>query len=448
MEALNLAYDKDTQYRGYVHILIKRTSDDVSNLFIEIDNVERFISNLCIKNSSDYYITANTTVYSKRQTEDLFSLNNIVIDIDCHSSFLTNKAIEITLKNFISTLKHEFKDKIPEWNIAHFTGRGLQLWWCFEQVSKSLCFLYKNVRDRIIEEINSCISKNTEFEILTLDRSASKNLVGCYRLFESVNTKVDKQTVVVIENERKYKLQELVDSVTQNLTISNSKDLEKATNTERKTIANTFAKQNWRRIELLENLISDRDSPEGEELRDLFIFIYYNCCKGIYSKELSKAKTKQLNKKFKVPLYDSELKYIFEYVDRKIFLKFKNATIIEFLDITDEEQERYNFKAIKSKFDWSLCIQNKTRDFERYEAKEKRNLLILSLNKTGYTQREIADEVGVSVMTVNRFLQSVTLTKSQKTQKEVQKLKRKGLTQSEVAEKLDICIRTVKTYWN
>lgn len=440
MQALSVAYEKQNLYLGNVHVGIRNRDGKITDLYTNINSISELVDSLNIHTDTDYYITANTTTSITRQKKDLFSLNNIVLDIDCHSSAVTRQQLDNAIDNLLSLAKSDLN--IPLWNLSHKTGRGVQLWWCMEQVSKSLSFLYQATQGRFLEEFKNLLNKYQELNILEIDTAASKNVIGYFRLFNTYNTKAEASTVVTIEKSKKYTLQELFDSVKQNLEIKKNKS---NSNSNLNYNANSFIKQNRKRVELIENLIDNRNAKTGLELRNMNLFVYYNCCKGLYSSELAKAKTKQLNRKFKEPL--ESLDYIFKYVDIRGYLKFKNSTIIEYLNISEFEQEKYNFKAINSSWDWSLCVQNKARDEERRQRNEELELLIVSLYKSGLTQEQVSIEAKCSISKVKNTMKQIPLTKGQETYKKIQRLKRKGLTQKEVSERLSLSLITIKRNW-
>ena len=70
-------------------IYIGRRKDDgfgVQRLFLgEREAVRQFLEDMHVSEKLDYYITANTVNGVERNLEGLFSLDNIVLDIDCHS---------------------------------------------------------------------------------------------------------------------------------------------------------------------------------------------------------------------------------------------------------------------------------------------------------------------------------------------------------------------------
>ena len=90
--------------------------------------------------------------------------------------------------------------------------------------------------------------------------------------------------------------------------------------------------------------------------------------------------------------------------------KYKNATLIELLDITKEEQEQ-----LKTIIDTRVKLDRKNTI-----RREKRR------NADGFTKRE---------------------QQKKDTYKSIQFLKSQGLTQKEITQQLKISLRTVKNHW-
>lgn len=450
-EALNLAYSWHEKYKGIVYVATMNDSDKDNKEFREyscyIDELPNMLDRLNIKEKSNKYlkihayITNNTFKSFKGRTDNLLSYNNFVIDIDLHKNYSTTYSYTV-LHNLVTVLKHELK--APIWNITHYTGRGLQLWWCFEQVSNKLVFPYRITLTRIIEEISSILSKHEEFNCINVDSTTTKEN-GYFRLFNTYNAHAEKDTLAIIEKENRYTLQELIDSVNENL------EFEKSNISVKTEVANwnLFYLQNRKRMTLIENLIVDRNKCVGEETRNNYLYVYYNCARGVYSSEMAQQKTKNLNNKFKEPL--KNLKYIFDYIDKRYtdnnILKFKNSTLISFFHIIEEEQSKYNFRPA-NKYDYTQRKQNATRDELRKQKRDEKNDRVVNLYLSGLTQKEVAIESGYCVDTVNRILKKNNINKKQERIKQIQLLKSDNNTQKEVASLLEISIATVKRYWN
>ena len=317
----------------------------------------------------------------------------------------------MTLENIMREYWEE-KD-LPIWNILSRTGRGLQFWWTFEQVSRKLEFLYKKVRKAIIDEADNAMSEySITLDNEKVDQAASTRASGLFRLFNTHNTNSGTRGSHQVDNISKYTLNGLRDAFLPEMAeqVKNNKKInknKKLTKQKRRSKSNKrFTKHlsgniNLLRTSVIEALINHRDLAEGNELRDLHLYIYYNEAVQCFDLESAKEKTVELNKRFKVPLKDSQINAIFRCVDKATNKKTKgnhyilsNQYIIDRLFISEEDQTRYNlFPAgdVKGK--------NVARDARRKEKKEKRNQIIIENYLEGATYTEMGRLAGCCAKT-------------------------------------------------
>ena len=384
-EALKLAFG-ESDYNSVICIGRHKQGQDGIITYAYIPSSKIDINKINIKTDSDFYITANTLTKKDRKTENLFSLKNIVIDIDCHNSELDDYDRNELLEDFLFRIKRDLD--LPSFNIVHFTGRGLQLWYCLEEIAGVWSFLYKDTVEKIIDTLETLKEEYPDFEQLNID-GISKNLVGFFRLFETYNTKTGKKSIVEIQNYVKYDLSELHQSIPR--VRKNTQNIALQTN-----IQHDYIALNHKRIDFIKWLIAYRNAPIGSETRDKLLLLFYNACVQVMSREMAQAYTLKLNKEFKIPLERTE--NIFTYIDQKGFLNFKNDTFCMFLELN--ENERHEYMKQKS--------SNYTRDKNRRLAKEERNRRILQLKKEGKTNIEIAQILNISRNTVSNFLNKNT----------------------------------------
>lgn len=127
---------RDASYNGYVYVATRqrRGKTPLDKLpfkvisAVPIADLIRWLSQMHVSNDGDYYITANTfTSPIHRDYDHLFSINNIVIDIDCHREDM-DWGRPLALSGALMA-EVFLDDVIPEPNTIVFTGHGLQLWW-------------------------------------------------------------------------------------------------------------------------------------------------------------------------------------------------------------------------------------------------------------------------------------------------------------------------------
>ena len=151
-EALKLAFG-ESDYSSVICIGKHKQGQDGIVTYAYIPSSKIDINKINIKTDSDFYITANTLTRKERKSENLFSLKNIVIDIDCHNSELDDYDRNELLEDFLFRIKRDLE--LPPFNIVHFTGRGLQLWYCLEEIAGVWSFLYKDTVEKIIDALET-----------------------------------------------------------------------------------------------------------------------------------------------------------------------------------------------------------------------------------------------------------------------------------------------------
>lgn len=424
-KALQIAYCRTSTYNSVVCIGYHAPDMDGISELAYIPTTAADLKKLKLKENCDYYITANTLTKRERKSENLFSLQNIVIDVDCHNSTITEYGRQEILDSFLWRMNRDCD--IPQPNIIHYTGRGLQLWWCLEEVSKSLLWLYKIATQRLIDRLNALQAEYMDFDILSID-SVSKNPIGFFRLFGSHNTKANTQGIVHIQTDHRYDLNNLLTKI--EIVEQETKPVQ--TRTIKNTSSQEYSALNYKRAKFLEWLIESRNAPINTENRDKILFLYYNARVQIENQEQAKESTQKLNEQFKEPL--QRVENIFSYINKRGYLSFKNQTWLDFLGLTESERCGYTMQEPKS---------NYSRDQKRKLLKEERNQTILKMRKEGKTKSEISKSLGIAPRTVYNVLQSLNYVDDRKSK--IEEYRAKGLKVSEIIKLLGI---SKQTYYN
>ena len=401
-KALNLIF-KDFNYDGMIHLCLLDSNGFMKSIAsIKANDLSRFMAKFKFQKSCNYYITANTTKRDNRVSEDLFSLNNIVIDIDCHADNIDPADRDSMLYAIVREIL--CSEIIPDPSIIHWTGRGLQLWYHLESCASSLEFLYKktvgylaDMINKLILELDSC-SIEHEYKYLSVDTSSSLKSTGLFRMFCSYNTNTGRKTEYSIVSEVPYNLNNLLNSIMP--FIDNTTPQKK-----KKPSSFKFArKDNYKnlqrkRINLIKWLISKRNYNIGSERRDIMLFLAYNAAVQIMDIDKARETVAEINDLFKAPL--TKLKHIFNYIEEKGFLRFYNDTYYSsaWLDITADELKEYE--------KIYMPISNFTRDRDRKERKNQRNKKIYELYQNEKSLSEIASIMGLCLATVKKVLRTV-----------------------------------------
>ena len=399
-----------------------------------------------ILHKQDYYITANTMRGVDRVSEGLFSLNNIVIDIDCHEGYTSAEVMQ----EFEYRLYRDVIDlgELPEPNSFVWSGRGLQLWWAIEPISYKCQNYYRTIVNRFIVRIQELLDEYPElFEEINVDIGASSNVVGWFRFPGSYNTVAKTFGRLEIKHSVLYNTHDLIKVIpVSEPARKEPKTAQRAARTDIYNYQNlyTLALERYNQMKILQELRYNQHSKVGRDFMILVIYCSFVCAGSTDQEAMDKIKA--FNQGFRKPLSDRTLRQYTSSARRNGGYPLSNTWILEHLEITDEEQARMGlyeretpWRPIKER------TSNFARDLERKERKEQRNKTILRLAGYGWKYSKIAKHVGCSERTV-RTVAGGTDVKAIRN-KEIQRYKDLGYTQKEVAAILQIGLRTVKTHW-
>jgi hypothetical protein len=410
-KALEVAF-KGSAYDVSVYIMgLDKRDDKSKNNFcksIPIFELTDLIESMKLTDNKSYYICPNPLKFGKQhRTEDtIFSLKNIVMDIDAHDyngDFNEIKPI------FINTLKDEFKESgLPLWNIQVFTGRGFQLWWCLEETSKDLLWLYKMVQEGIMNKIQEVLNayRITFDEALTLDKASSRKVAGLFRLFGTYNQIAKTKTEVEVLSEKYFSLNFLKEFFCMKKEKTEKKKITNEAIQKKSKGGYTYNKSiNEYRVEMVEKLVNMRSDCTGS--REMIAYVYYNESVQVYDRGIARDKLQELNSSFPIPLKDREIRALVRGIDKAVNQKnqtncyiLKNFRIIEMLDMDETEQSALQFYSGVS----GTPDKNRARDTKRKQKKETRDKIIIALADQGVKQNEIAKQAGCCKRTVKEVL--------------------------------------------
>lgn len=363
----------------------------------EADSKNKIIQSLrkTLKDKADYYITQNGfTSPFKRDSDHVFTLHNIVVDIDCRLPKYESKRQEHAINScryFLGKLfeEHDF----PTPNTIVETGRGLQIWWAIEPLPFSLKYMYTAVRKKMIERIQEILMAVETLHCLKVDMCASHNYAGYFRMPGSYNTKAKKYSTYEIINYDKIDIPE---------TFWGGGYAPEKTGKQFKKWKKCKEKK-FNLLDHRERMVYGLKELRGFEnekgFRDLMCLVVYNAYLSLgKEEEVAWEATWRLNMSFAKPLPEKELRNYMRTSQRKKY-KFSNAKIIDFLQINEEEQKILNFFSVEKK---------KKEAEKKKKKKEERNQMIVSLANAGkMTMKEIAKIVGCAANTVSNVLKAV-----------------------------------------
>lgn len=354
----------------------------------------------------DYYITANTVNGTSRNIDGLFGLQNIVIDVDCHDEGADAAAL---VQSFLWRCSRDLWDAegLPSPNSIVRTGRGVQLWWAITPCHASCRYYYDQIKTGLMDHIEAMLSEYSELDGLELDRAASSNPVGYFRLPCTYNTKAKRYgTLQIVHNER-YSTHDLAGYI-------QPFPAEKAAAVPSRAVSmqsgdlivlhNNYS-TGANRVMQLVKLRNLRNNEVGAETRNNLCFAVYNALRMSFDHDAAMERLQAYNSGFKQPMTERELTHTVCSAARKGGYKYTNAKLIELLAITQEEQDAIGLHPFTGTYKpWSFAKPNATRDAVRKAKKEGRDLKIIELHQAGVSQAETARQLGISRNTVAKVL--------------------------------------------
>lgn len=420
---LDLHFPADSDYQGRVHLGFRKWQGLYDIQCRNIDEVMLWVPQMHISPKIDYYITANTVAGTTRQNEDVFGLQNIVIDIDCHGEDADASPTELA-EAFVLRCSRDYwnEREIPVPNSIVYTGRGVQLWYALEAISSKLSWIYLTIVEWLQQEYEGVIEENeNELKGVVIDKAASKRLCGWFRLPCTYNTKTGTCGRLQILKDDSYTHQELYDMIPVGWILAHkmkSKKFRKAHDDisvikqnptynyvpladEDVEVISGGTSAMALRVHRLIQLRAHRNAPIGAEMRDLFCFVVFNALLADYNEEESWRRLLAFNRGFKEPLSEQELISSMSTSEEKKY-SITNAWIIDNLNITVAEQIFTGIRAFSGEYEGKRS--NYTRDLIRATKKADRNNKIIDLYINKTTKAEISRILGISRTTVTTVI--------------------------------------------
>lgn len=138
-----------------------------------------------------------------------------------------------------------------------------------------------------------------------------------------------------------------------------------------------------------------RNDEIGNETRNNMCLVVFNALLLSSGEEKAWEKIQEFNAGFKNPMTEKELHNSLDTSVRKGGYRYKNETILSFLDISASEQEQIGLYPGGSPF--PRLSSHPSRVAARRLAKQHRNDRIKELSMSGKKNKEIAEELGISL---------------------------------------------------
>lgn len=342
--------------------------------------------------SINHYMSLNTLMYKdgkiKRDQEHIRRLKFLYMDLDTYHTGYSNHQILMNLE------ENYFNRIIPVPSYVVASGRGMYLLWRIDEHVNAL------PRWKKVQEYLYC--KLKEFGA---DRAVVTDSARVFRIPGSVNHKSGQVVEIVRDYSRSYTLYEIQQEFLprENAQIHDSKVNKRFIPYE---TGKKFLISRIRDLKYL--LLNYRDHEGAFRENILFLYRYYYLCVYGDSQAGLKAALK-LNQQLKNPLLDKEVvdatKSAQKYFDDGCSFRMTNATMIDFLDLSDQEiaqmpslaaKERQKEK--KSKYNRRTYIKrlkNEGKDTKTVQIHARRKQ-VYKLLTHGYLPAEIAQCLGIS----------------------------------------------------
>lgn len=337
----------------------------------------------------DTYISMNTFYKTYRRIECLKELRACYIDLDIYNTKFTKEQVIMNLE------ENYYNQSIPIPNFVMDSGRGLYLIWLINTVPSKALPLWKAIEEYLYKEL-----KDFGADRKALDPTRILRVEG------SINSKSNTKVKILDENDYIYDLREIQKNFLPELQPSKNKK-----GRPKKTVYIHRERSLYQaRLNDLITICELREYDlRGHRELILFLYRYYLC---YFTEDTEKAlqDTLELNSKFIAPLREKEVISATRSAER-VYLKqdkqykYKNETLIELLDITEQEQmklsiifsqeeyKRRDREYQKKKYQEKLRSQGKLTEKEKIS---QRRAKIKDLLAEGLKQKDICLTLDIS----------------------------------------------------
>lgn len=387
--------------------LLRKINDGVIQRHYKVETIAEHLKEWM---TYDSYISMNTFYTPKRLITNLREIRTAFVDIDCYNTGFTPVQIDMLLR------ADYFGREIPTPNMIIYSGRGLNLVWFLEPLSGLAVDRWDKLQRTIATK---CRSIGADLKAIDAAR--------IFRLAGSINSKNNEIVYFELLHEYRYEISEIVEEYFPEITKSVAPPKTKKPKTKSK--ANRGVRRLFNEYTLLKARLSDiptlinqrEGKMEGCREYALFLYRYWRLCET-GSKEQAKTDMLMINDMFEKPLLErealSDTKSAERYYDGDEAFKITNARIIEWLNITDEEQrclatiispaeKRRRDREYRQEKRRSEGVKSQSEYNDQRKADKAEKVAYLKELKAKYpkaTQRELAAFMGVSVGTINNLL--------------------------------------------
>ena len=396
--------------------LSRREGERYKQYHYRVDDIARVLSEWM---GEDAYFSQNTFYRPSRKIEYIRQLRALYVDVD---NYLLNLDPEWTIASMELSL---FGDRIPEPNLIIHSGRGLAIVWFIDPVPAKALPLWQAVENHFVRQLARFGG----------DAKAS-DAARVLRLAGTVNSKSEAPVMAQYRHDERYVLRELEREYLPMLRPGRRRKGEADTEPKMHNRMFRIYSLHYTRLKDLVTLCELREwDVIGHREVILFLYRYWSCC-YIADPVEALENTKDINMHFKAPLSDSEVVTATRSAEKAWKARSNkeanrlaqergypgagynvtNEKLIEWLDITEEEQTRLEtIIGRREKYDRKNAARQKARRAtgmvtrDEYSAKtEERRREAIRLRDEGLSYRAIARTLGCAVSEAHRFINGRT----------------------------------------
>lgn len=381
------------EYKGLVTIVCrpKGTSTMETVASVPAEEAGEWLSRMHVSANADYYITkAQFKAAQTWDTDELFALNAIWVDIDAHEKASNCPNPEDALSLLSQGL--EIWTELPEPNIVVYSGRGFHLIWLIGQCAASLGFMASEISKHIGNAIQNLL---TDLQIIgySVDSGYCSNIAGLTRIPGTFNTHANNYCTCEIRHSVRMSLVEEY----KDLQFYSKKSIATSEPCHRYMPTSAQAAGELR-VNALLKLLELRTSWEG--YRDYFLLILFSAYQMAgYSNEDSVRLTLEANTELEPSLSEREARSLLSTAMKKHY-KMKNTYIITALDLTADEQIAIGISVMPTGA--TKRGKNQARDEKIAAKRRKENRAIMRFHILGWSIGTIAKKVNRCYNTIKK----------------------------------------------
>ena len=321
------------------------------------------------------YITLNTFFKPYRRLECIKELNALFIDLDYYKTKFTKEQIIMNLE------ENYFNKIIPATNYILDSGRGLALIWLINKVPSKALPLWKAIEEHLYNQL-----KEFGADRQALDATRILRVPG------SINSKSKTVVSIIDEYDYIYDLREI-----QKEFLPELKPREKKKGRPKK-INYIYRERSlyYARIQDITKLCELREYDlRGHREIILFLYRYYLCS---FTEDVQKAleDVLELNSMFIYPLKENEVIRATRsaekcYLDKNKEYKYKNDTLIELLEITEDEEAKMSTIISNREYKRRKRVRDNEYQKNRYLEKLKLDGKVTEKEKLSQRRAKIKD---------------------------------------------------------